>query len=204
MGAFSMLEILVSLLITMIGLLGIAALQSQLQVAQLEAYQRSQALILLADIGDRLGVNRSTMPCFNITSNTTTGVPYLGASGNDHYLNGTPAACAASTFQYNQLADLAIRGINASLLGSGESKGGSSVGAMIGARACISYDPTSELPASAGGTIANTGLWTIAVSWQGMSTTFTPPINCANGLYGSESQRRTVSTTLRFGGLAGS
>jgi hypothetical protein len=34
-----------------------------------------------------------------------------------------------------------------------------------------------------------------------MTDTFTPVVNCANGLYGAETKRRVVWTTLRFANL---
>ena len=82
------------------------------------------------------------------------------------------------------------------LKGSSETLGGANVGAMLGARACISYDAASQLPGRPG-----TGLYTVAVSWQAMSDLTTPTANCANGLYGTETKRRTVSTVLRIADL---
>ena len=188
-----MMEILITLLIVLIGLLGIAALQSQAQIAELEAYQRAQALIAMSDIVDRLNANRSTLSCFQITTDTGNGTPYVGTAGAGHM--GTPA-CAASTSAYNTLADNAVTAIDNLLKGNAETLSGNPVGSMIGARACISYDATTELPGLPG-----TGLYTVTVSWQGMSNLNVPASNCANGLYGAETQRRAVSTTLRIADL---
>jgi type IV pilus assembly protein PilV len=54
----SMIEILVTIIILMIGLLGLAGLQGRAMTSQMEAYQRSQALILLKDMADRINANR--------------------------------------------------------------------------------------------------------------------------------------------------
>ena len=51
------------------------------------------------------------------------------------------------------------------------------------------------------GGLPGTGLYTIAVSWQSMADLTTPTANCANGLYGAETKRRTVSTTMRIADL---
>jgi type IV pilus assembly protein PilV len=53
-----LIEVLISILVIAIGLLGLAALQGKAQKAELESYQRSQALILLQDMSNRLRANR--------------------------------------------------------------------------------------------------------------------------------------------------
>ncbi len=53
----SLLEVLVALLITGMGLLGLAALQVKAQQADMESSQRSEALILLQDMASRLRAN---------------------------------------------------------------------------------------------------------------------------------------------------
>jgi type IV pilus assembly protein PilV len=54
-----LIEVLISLVVIAIGLLGLAALQGKAQKAELESYQRSQALILLQDVAGRLRANRN-------------------------------------------------------------------------------------------------------------------------------------------------
>jgi type IV pilus assembly protein PilV len=193
-AGFSMLEILVTILILLIGLLGLAGLQTRAHTAELESYQRVQALILGSKMVDLMRTHHTTVPCFAITD-ASTGEPYVGADGPAH--NG-PIACAASTAAENLMADAAMDEWDSALLGAAESKGGVDVGAMIGARGCVSYDAATELidPAT-GGVISGTGVYTVAVSWQGLSDTITPATNCANGLYGSEGKRRTISMTFR-------
>ena len=192
-SGFSLLEVLITMLIILIGLFGIAALQGKAQIAELDSYQRAQALILLSDIVDRININRETATCFNITSDTANGAPFIGASGAGHL--GAPT-CSASSAAYNTQAINTINSLDSLLKGTAESLGGSSIGAMIGGRACISYDAGTEVSGLPG-----TGLYTIAVSWQSMADLTTPTANCANGLYGAETKRRTVSTTMRLADL---
>ena len=57
----SLVEVLVTIVITAIGLLGLAGMQSRLQTSEMESYQRAQALLLLEDMasystGDALAV----------------------------------------------------------------------------------------------------------------------------------------------------
>jgi type IV pilus assembly protein PilV len=200
-SGFSLIEVLIALLVSLLGLLGIAALQVKAQQAEMESYQRAQALIMMADIVDRMNINRSTVSCFVVTTNTTDGSPFIGTVGGGVGHFGT-TSCTASTAAYNTQADAAIAEIDNLLQGAAESMNVDGVtvntGAMIGARACISYDATTELGGESG-----TGLYTVVVSWQAMGDLDPPSANCGNGLYGAESKRRAVSTTFRIANLFG-
>ena len=195
MTGFTLLEVLISLLVTTLGLLGLAGLQIRMQQAEFESYQRSQAVVLLYDMVDRIRASKSTASCFAITTNMTSGTPYLGTD----VTAGT--GCAASTSAYNTMADAGLAEWDALLDGASEKSGTSSVGAMIGARGCVSYGGTSTEIVSGGVSLAGTGIYTVSISWQGSGDSAVPSANCANGLYGSESMRRTISTTFRIASL---
>jgi type IV pilus assembly protein PilV len=196
---FSLIEVLVAILIVVIGLLGLAGLQARAQVAEFESYQRAQALVLLYDMVERLNNNRITASCFAIT-NATNGAPYFG----DPTAAVTPS-CSASNPADNAMAVAAMTAWDGLLSGAAEKKGASStkVGAMIGARGCISYNAATEyINATSGANITGTGEYTVAVSWQGMADTFAPTASaCAKNLYGTEAKRRTVWATLRIATL---
>jgi type IV pilus assembly protein PilV len=83
------------------------------------------------------------------------------------------------------------------------SSGATCVGAMLGARGCVTYDATTELPDSSGTPIPGTGIHTVTVAWQGDSRGATAqPLNlCGKNSYPSEDQRRIVTATLRIGAL---
>ena len=195
-AGFTLIEVLVALLVTVLGLLGLAGLQARIQQAELESYQRTQALVLLYDMVDRMNINRATVPCFVVTTDTAAGSPYLGVGA------GAPPSCGFSTAGNNAMADASLTEWDGLLKGAAETKGGVSVGAMAGARGCASYDATTELinPATAL-PLPGSGIYTVSVSWQGTSDTFAPTVNCANTLYGPETRRRTVSTTFRVATL---
>jgi len=199
---FNLLETLVAMLIVVVGLLGLAGLQARAQVAELESYQRAQALVLLYDMVDRINNNRLTAPCFAFTTNLAAGTPYVGdTSGGGHL--GAPG-CGLSTATYNALADSSLNAWDALLQGTAEKKGAgaTNVGAMIGARGCVTYNSATEyVDYSSGANIAGTGEYTVAVSWQGLADTFTPTFACGAGLYASETKRRTVWVTMRQGTL---
>jgi type IV pilus assembly protein PilV len=203
MQGVSLLEVLVTIVIVVIGLLGIAGLQARAHVAELESYQRAQALVLLYDMVDRVNNNREAAACYAVTTDAANGTPYLGTvAGGSHF--GTPA-CGVSTTAANTLANSAITAWDDLLRGAAEKKGAGAteVGAMIGARGCVSYDSTTEfINATSGANIAGTGIYTLAVSWQGMADTFAPTVACGKSLYGSETKRRTVWVSMRLATLA--
>ena len=53
-----MIEVLVSLVILLLGLLGLIGLQAKAHNAEIESYQRAQAIVLLQDMFDRMNANR--------------------------------------------------------------------------------------------------------------------------------------------------
>lgn len=199
-AGFNMLEILFSLLVVTTGLLGLAGTQVVAQRAELESYQRAQAIVLMTDIVDRINTNRKGAVCYGITTDPATGVPYLGAAGGGKY-NVAGYSCPALATNPNAVAraGLDLQFIDQMLLGAGETAGGNKVGAMLGARTCIGFDTASQS-------------YTVAIAWQGTSSTFSPASwptannpafarNCALGLYGADTQRRVVWTTIRVGTL---
>lgn len=112
-----MIEVLVTIVILALGLLGLAGLQSRLQITQMESYQRAQALILLNDMASRIYNNRNNAANY-VTASA------LGA--------GMTCSTATSTRQERDAGEWC----NA-IQGAGETTGGSRVGAMIGGRGCV-------------------------------------------------------------------
>ena len=169
----SMIEVLVALLILTIGLLGVAGLQTQMQTAQLEAYQRSQAIMLMQDMIDRINANRK-----NAANYVTGGTP-LGTSNT--------TACATTT----TIAQRDMCAWSNLLLGAAEVTGGSTVGAMIGARGCVTL-PVATMPRQA----------IVSVVWQGITPTLTPAATtCGSGSYGNEATRRAMVASITIGCL---
>jgi type IV pilus assembly protein PilV len=179
--------VLVTLVIVMLGLLGLLGMQVRSHQAEFESYQRSQAMILLSDFVQRINTNRKAARCYAI-SDPAAGSPYLG------YDSGASPSCTAwatADLQSRAVADLTAW--DALLKGAAETMDGASVGAMMGARGCISYDPASDA-------------YRISIAWQGLFSTVEPlsidgALTCGRGLYGDESRRRIVSTTLRIADL---
>lgn len=72
---FSMIEVLITVLILAIGLLGLAGLQSTGIRSNHSAYLRSQATILAYDIADRMRANRSAALVGAYTTAGSSGIP---------------------------------------------------------------------------------------------------------------------------------
>lgn len=188
-GGFTLLEVLVSLLILVLGLLGLIGLQAQAQIAMFESYQRGQALILVQDMADRIATNRGTAGCYAITTDTATGTPYLGTG-----YSGTPTCTAAvGTAATRAVADADLQAWNNALQGASETATIGQVGAILGARGCVSHD-------------AATNSYRVAVAWQGSASTVAPTAGdaaatCGKDLYGPDTQRRELSVTVRIANL---
>lgn len=114
-----LVEVLVTIVILAVGLLGIVGLQSRLQTSEMEAYQRSQALLLLDDMASRIATNRNAAASY-VTGTTSP----LGAGMTCPTTNGT-----------RKEIDF-LEWCNA-LQGAAETSSGSRLGAMVGGRGCV-------------------------------------------------------------------
>jgi type IV pilus assembly protein PilV len=169
----TMIEVLISIVILTIGLLGVAALQAQMQTAEREAYQRTQALMLLQDMVARINANRK-----NAADYVT--VAPLGT--------GSAIDCTAPA----TLAGEDQCAWHAALLGASETSGGAQLGAMTGAQGCIS-NPVPTMPRQV----------IVAVAWQGLSPTAAPgATDCGLGSYGADDRfRRAIVASVTIGCL---
>ncbi len=149
---FSLIEVLVTIVILMIGLLGLAGLQARALTAQLESYQRAQALILLKDMADRIDTNRKNAASYITTASRGTG------------FNGSAVLNCAGTGSSFDLCQW-----HNALLGAAETQGTTTVGAMIGARGCV-FQVASPVSG-----VATT--YSVVVSWQGMNSTKEPDVS---------------------------
>ncbi len=213
-SGFSMIEVLVTLVILLVGLLGLAGLMMQSQRSEMESYQRVQALSLLQDMASRLNANRKAATCYQFTG--ATGAPFLGTNSALAAPSVPASQCTSGAIQvvYPNMhtatatlsAQTAVADMNAwnnALLGSSEKLNANTVGAMVGARGCVSYDATQELvdPITLL-KIPGSGIYTLSVAWQGLADTFANiALLCGKGQYGAETRRRVVSMTVRIANL---
>ena len=168
-NGFSMMEVLVTIAILVFGLLGMVGLQLRATAMELESYQRAQALILLQDMVDRLSVNKANAASY-VASN-------VGAAGTEQAC-GSLSGAARDLCEWNNV-----------LVGAAEKSGTRKIGAMIGARGCITS------PAA--------NVYLVTVAWQGLSATAVPVgSTCGQNAYGDDRQRRTATVVVRVATLS--
>ena len=197
---FTMIEVLVTMVIILFGLLGLVGLQARIQKTQVEGYSREQALVLLSDMVDRLNSNSKVGSCYALT--TGPGSPHFGiASG------ALPSCTGAGSASQRASANADLAELDALLKGASEALNAAKIGSVSGARGCI-----------ASATNADTSVtYTLAVAWQGSRGTVsvaapagataatTRALACGTGSYGTDTNgvemRRVVWTTVRIANL---
>lgn len=159
-----MLEALITIVILAFGILGLAGLQAKMQAAEMESYQRSQALVLLDDMAYRLSANRSD------AANYVTG----SAAGTG---DAEPADCSAKAVGKSRDMCEWSNGLK----GRVETVGAAAVGSMIDGRGCIEAVAGADPPS-----------YRVIVVWQGLTPTVVPGFDCGQGLYGGDERLRRV------------
>jgi len=197
-GGFSLLEVIITMAILAVGLLGLAGLQARALNAEVESFSRAQAMMLANELVNRMGSNlaevkTSTSASTGYNQQTGGGVKEtFGAGYNNDCIsvaNNTPdlqASCCAAkaTTAARDLCewDLALKGI-------GEAVGTSKVGAMSEARACVFNTGTA-------------GVFQIDVVWQSRDIGVVPGDNSC-GSAAITTRRSGVSRVLRVADLDG-
>jgi len=176
----TLMEVLVTILLLSIGLLGLASLQAKVQLVMAESFQRAQATLLLSDMSGRINAN----------------IPNAGS-----YVTASPAGTGDS--QPTSCTSIAIGAArdlcewSNALKGAGEKKSSAYVGAVQSGRGCI----TQVQAANATPGICTPGIYQVTVVWQGMHQTAAPAsaISCGVNLYGTDTYRRAITSRIVAG-----
>lgn len=161
-----LIEVLVSLVVFSFGLLGYTAMQARGAVAEFEALQRSQALVLVEDMVSRLNANRA-----NADDYVTAGL--IGS--------GDVADCAALAGAALDLCEWGNL-----IRGSTETRAAVRIGSMTGARGCI----TRAADASNRYTVS------IAWQGMAATAAPPSPCGQGDAAFPTEALRRTVAVTV--------
>lgn len=175
-----MIEVLITILVTTLGLLGIAALFARSQQMGDEAYQRYQALDIAHQLAEVLSVNRPES-LLNAASNY---VVITAAS-----LPGDPAFSVPDA----SVASLDLLGFHNALIGAQKTQGGLNVAALVAARGCVDFLGTVGSP-------TDPPRYRVSVAWQGRegsAATVAGVSACGTGLYSAENLRRVVSLEVQ-------
>ena len=176
---FTLLEVLITIIILAVGLLGLALLQTNSLSNQLEAYQRAQAILLLEDMSNRIRVNSAAARAGAY------------ADGSDYGLSPAEEADCLAITDDAAARDLCLWEI--ALAGAATKLGDANVGSIVGARGCV-----ENLAGSADGE----HIVRLTIAWQGMTETVAPPSSCGEGEFGPDAQRRVASIDTVLANLA--
>jgi type IV pilus assembly protein PilV len=177
---FSLVEVLVTLVILAFGLLGVAGLQAKMSLAEMESYQRSQALIALTEMTERMSANPAQAANYVVA----------GIIGNG---DNRPPDC--TTIAPGPTRDLCEW--SNSLKGASETKSGTSVGGSLGAVGCITQ--IQAINTALG--VCTAGIYQVSVAWQGLNpTNAVPTLACGTGSFGAnEANRRVIASRFTVG-----
>jgi type IV pilus assembly protein PilV len=190
---FSLIEVLVTIVILAIGLLGLAGLQARAHTAEVESFARAKALMLANQMAERINSNlrgakqgaASPYPLASIVSpyKTTTTFGTGHADGD---------CSAATTVAARDLCewDLDLKGATEAV-GSATTK----VGGLADVRGCISTTVDT--------TGANLTGYVVQVAWQGRGSFGTSPagLACGQGTIVPEASRRVIAVTVPIAAL---
>ncbi|MDG1066025.1 MAG: type IV pilus modification protein PilV [Luminiphilus sp.] len=171
-SGFTLIEVLVTFLITSVGLLGLAALQINTMNSQFEAIQRAQMTAMVDDMAARIRMNPKAAEAGAYTEGLSEGVGgYYGT------LTLLPD-CSAPTAVRRDLCDW-----NRMIAGAARVSEGQNLASPLGARGCIESGRTSG---------SGEAVIRVSIAWQGMTKSITPSISCGSGQYGGENLRRII------------
>ena len=198
-AGFTMIEVLVTLVILMFGLLGIAGLMAKGQRASFEAFQRQQALALANDLAERIRSNRASGASYAAAAGIGAS-PMVGEGALYATLLPPTSIMDCGGGSSCNTANLAIYDLalwDGLLTGYTEKQavGNVSVGGIINARGCVEELAGAVVcPAPpAGINVFSSSMYRVSVAWQGQEETGAPTASaCGTGLYGTPARRRLV------------
>lgn len=180
----TLVEVLITMVILLVGLLGLVALQARLQIAQIDTYQRAQASLLLNDMTQRIATNRIHAGAY-----VTTGAIGTGTANCDTLANA------------NARVQSDLREWCSLLQGASEANGNIRLGGLVGGRGCVEQQVAGRV-------------YRVTVAWQGLApvidvdgATNTQQTQCGVGAYDGGASctddqcRRVLTTTVHIGKL---
>jgi type IV pilus assembly protein PilV len=180
----SLIEVLITLLILAFGLLGVAGLQAKMSLAEMESYQRSQALLALGEMTERMSANPAQAANYVVAGTIGTG-------------DSRPSDC--TTIAPGPTRDLCEW--SNSLKGASEKKSGVPVGGTNNAYSAVGCITQKQAINTALG-VCTAGIYQVSVAWQGLNPTAAPAqaMTCGAGSFGTDERfRRVIAATVTVG-----
>lgn len=181
----SLIEVLVSLIVFSVALLGLANLQVVSKQNNHDSVQRLTATLLAKDIISKMRSNATALGDYvSANGSRTLGRTSISAEPNPN-CRGAANACTTTQLALHDLWEW-----EQAIDGSSETKAGSSVGGMLLPTGCLTGSGTGDA-----------GVYTIAIAWRGkVKLRNSERSNCGTdtGLYGSENEYRRVIVVETF------
>ncbi len=178
---FTLIEVLITIVILSVGLLGLALMQMTSLSNQLESYQRAQAMLLLEDMANRIRVNAAEAKGAGYPTDADLGLEEAGCDPD-------PPVDSA------EIAALDVCQWNNALVGTGVVRGVKNLGSLVGATGCI-----DKFPLGVDGDL----IIRLSIAWQGASATVVPNSDCGKDAFGADDRlRRVASIDVALGDLA--
>ncbi|CAL94795.1 probABLE TYPE 4 FIMBRIAL BIOGENESIS RELATEDTRANSMEMBRANE PROTEIN [Azoarcus olearius] len=177
-----MVEVMVTIVILVVGLLGVAGLQVKSQTAEMEAYQRAMAVAFVQDMTSRIAAGRGHLDGYRAAAGVSPNFVVYG-TGDETDCTAVVGGAAREVCEWSE----AMRG------GAETTEAGVSIAAPVGMRGCI-LAVDAEVPG------AVQEFFVVGV-WQGLTPTADPPAGtpgalCASGVNFGVGLRRSFSTRV--------
>lgn len=176
---FTLIEVLITLLVIAVGVLGLAALQGRSHLAAVESAQRAKAISVSNDMASRINLNRDNLAAYVTATPLGTG----DALDQDD--------CAGMAYG----PDRDRCEWSAMLKGAAERLDSANAGAMIGARGCVELIQAAD-PSPA---VCKPAIVQVTATWQGLVETAAPSLQCGKDAFGDDRLRRAVATRIVIG-----
>ena len=191
-GGFTMVEVMVSVVIFSIGLIGVARLQVVAKQSNFDAVQRVTATSIAQDLLARMRSNSGALSTYVNYTGT------LQINYNDATSQPNPTCSSGSTCNVTQLADRDLWDIEQAMIGVAEQdSSGNTVGGLTLPTVCITAVDENGNVLDDGAS----GIYTVAIAWRGKADLTNPSANACGedtGLYGNNNEYRRLLTMSTF------
>lgn len=182
-----LIEILITILVVAIGMLGMAGLLISAKQATYDSVQRTTAVQLTEDMITRMRLNSGVDELAAYVAANDVGSGTFSAAYTD------PGCSSTSHCDTSDLVNVDLFDWEQQLMGVAEAAGGNNTGGLVSPTGCITVDTTTD-----------PDIYTVAVAWRGVVARDNPTVSAcgaASGLYGASNEfRRVVAVSFYPGG----
>ena len=189
---FTIIEVLVSIVIFSIGLIGVARLQVVAKQSNYDAVQRVTATTIAQDLIARMRSNSGALSTYVADTGA------LQINYDDATTLPNPSCLSGSACTAVQLATRDLYDIEQDMVGVTEQdSGGNAVGGLSMPTVCVTaVDETGAVLDD-----GSSGIYTVAIAWRGKAALSNPTANAcgsATGLYGQNNEYRRLLVMSTF------